>query len=210
MNVQNYTKREMNIIRAAECPDITEEEFLVLYNKAAERGESEVISLLYDRYPEITDRVFSPEFEDRHRNIADMEYLCPYPVVILSDRYTPGRVMNIVAYLTGTAEMPDAYRERLRSIPHRRVYNYVTAEYVVAYFAEPLWNSFFMGDEGLKRVLERRSIKTMEELVHRSAAYFEDYAGKNHLCEHDSCEQCQRRWMNYYKRSCYEPVPEQP
>lgn len=198
------------MIRAAECPDITEEEFLFLYNKAAGRGDSEVISLLYDRYPEITARVFCPEFEDRHRHLADMEYLCPYPVVIVSGRYTPGRVGNMVTYLTGTAEMPKAYRERLRSIPYRRVYNYVTAEYVEAYLAEPLWERFFMGDEGLKRVLECRSIKTMEELEHRSAAYFEDYAGKNRLCEHDSCEQCQRRWMNHYKRSCYEPVPQQP
>ena len=198
------------MIRAAECPDITEEEFLFLYNKAAGRGDSEVISLLYDRYPEITARVFCPEFEDRHRNLADMEYLCPYPVVIVSGRYTPGRVGNMVTYLTGTAEMPKAYRERLRSIPYRRVYNYVTAEYVEAYLAEPLWERFFVGDEGLKRVLECRSIKTMEELEYRSAAYFEDYAGKKRLCEHDSCEQCQRRWMNHYKRSCYEPVPQQP
>ena len=198
------------MIRAAECPDVTDEEFLFLYNKAAGRGESEVISLLYDRYPEISARVFSPEFEDRHRNIADMEYLCPYPVVILSDRYTPRRVMNIVSYLTGAAEMPDAYRKLLRSIPYRRVYNYVTAEYVEAYLAEPLWNGFFMGDAGLKHMLECRSIQTLEELALRSAAYFEDYAGKNHLCERESCEQCQRRWMNCYKRSCYEIVWQQP
>lgn len=194
------------MLGASDCPDITDEEFLSLYNKAAIMEEAAVVSFLCDRYPEITQRVFSPEFEDRHRDIADMEYLCRYPILIMTNRNTLGRIMNIVTYLTGKMEVPEGYRERIRTIPYRSVYNYVTAEFVEDYCGKALWDRFFMGDEGLRGMLESRSIRSMEELVERSAAYFEEYVGRHHQCERDSCEQCQRRWMENYKKACYEPV----
>lgn len=206
MNGHIYTKREMRIIGAADCPHITDEEFLSLFNKAVRLEDAEVISRLYDQYQDVARRVFSPEFEDRHRDIADMEYLCCFPILIMTKRNTSRRIMNIVAYLIGKTDVPEGYMERLQKIPYRLAYNYLTAEYVEDYLEKPLWDQFFIGDERLRHLIETRSIKDLEELFERSAAYFEGYVGRYQLCEHDSCERCQRRWMENYKKACYEPA----
>lgn len=153
---------------------ITCEEYLSIYHKSYCRNKIEVVNHLADIYPDMTVQVFSSEFEKTHGDPADREGCCPFPILLPTTRYTQGRVMDMVAYLLGQMEAPQEYAKQLcKQVPFRQVFNYFTDEYVADYCAEPLWEDFFLGQPKLHRVLELRSIGSLDELVVRAVDYFE-------------------------------------
>lgn len=103
-----------------------------------------------------------------------MECCCLFPVLLMTTRYTQARVKDMVAYLLGKLEAPHGYAKQLRElVSFRLVFNYYRDEYVADFYAALLWENYFLGQAELRRVLELRSIKSLEELVVRASDYFE-------------------------------------
>ena len=174
MKAHTYTKRELQVIKTATPLSITCEEYLAIYHKAFCRDKIQTLNHLADIYPEMAVLVFSDEFQENHGDPADMEGGCLHPVLLETTRYTQARVMDMVAYLLGKVEAPEEYAGRLRElVPFRLVFNYFTDEYVADFHAAPLWENYFLGRAELRRVLEIRSIKSLDELVVRASDYFE-------------------------------------
>lgn len=174
MKAHTYTKQERRVIRTKKPLPISCEEYLAIFHKAFCRDEIEILTHLWDTYPGIAMEVISDEFEETHGDPADMEGCCPHPVLLETTRYTQARVMDMVAYLLGRVEAPEEYARWLRElVPFRLVFNYFTDEYVADFHAAPLWENYFLGRTGLRRVLEIRSIKSLDELVVRASDYFE-------------------------------------
>lgn len=195
MKTNDYTEREWGIIRAAACGPLTDEEFHIIYNKAVCKGDEEVISLLYDCYPEAAERVFSSEFEDKHRDPAEFEGFCRHPILLMTARNTPARIADTVTYLTGTAMDAGKYREALVSmIPYKLTYNSLTCEYIEDFCGKALWEQFFLARAEYRSVIEHRSIRSYEELVERASAYFEAHMGRNHTCKDGFCSLCKAYW----------------
>lgn len=174
MKANTYTKRELHIVRSKKPLSITCEEYLAIYHKAFCRDEIQTLNHLADTYPAMVVLVISDEFEETHGDPADMEGCCPHPVLLETTRYTQARVMDMVAYLLGKVEAPEEYARRLRElVPFRLVFNYFTDEYLADFYAAPLWENYFLGRAELRRVLEIRLIKSLDELVVRASDYFE-------------------------------------
>lgn len=174
MKEPTYTKRELQIIRTKKPLPISCEEYLAIYHKAFCRGRIRILNHMVDTYPDIAELVFSDKFEETHRDPADMEGCCPFPILLSTTRYTQARVMDMVAYLLGKVEAPEKYAKLLRElVPFRLVFNYFTDEYVEDFLAAPLWENYFLGRAELRRGLEARSIRSLDELVARAADYFE-------------------------------------
>lgn len=129
---------------------------------------------LADIYPDMSELVFSDEFQENHGDPADWESVCRFPILLPTTRYTQARIMNMVAYLLGQVEAPKGYTKQLcELVPFRLVFNYFTDEYVADFRAGPLWENYFLGRSELRHVLELRSIGSLEELVIRACDYFE-------------------------------------
>lgn len=174
MKTNVYTKRELNIIRSKKPLSITCEEYLAVYHKAFCRNEIQTLNHLADIYQDMAVLVFSDEFQETHGDPADLEGDCPHPVLLETTRYTQARVMDMVAYLLGKVKAPEEYARWLHEVvPFRLVFNYFTDEFVADYHADPLWENYFWGRAELRRVLELRSIKSLDELVVRASDYFE-------------------------------------
>lgn len=174
MKAYTYTKRELQIIRTKKPLPISCEEYLSIYHKSFCRDKIKILDHLADTYPAMTEEVFSSEFEETHGDPADMDGGCRFPILLLTTRCTQGRVMDMTAYLLGRMDAPQGYAKQLRElVPFRLVFNYFTSEYVADFFAVPLWNNYFLGQAELRRVLELRSIRSLEELVERASDYFE-------------------------------------
>lgn len=174
MKTNTYTKREMRIIKSKKPLSITCEEYLAIYHKAFCRDKIQTLNHLADIYPDMAELVFSDEFEENHGDPADMEGCCWHPILLETSRYTQARVLDMVAYLLGRAEAPKEYARHLRElVPFRQVFNYFTDNYVADFLAAPLWENYFLGRAELRRVLELRSIRSLEELVFRACDYFE-------------------------------------
>lgn len=174
MKEHTYTKRELQIIRTKKSLPISCEEFLSIYQKAFCRDKIQTLNHMEDLYPDISELVFSDEFQEKHRDPADWESCCLFPVLLPTTRYTQARVMDMVAYLLGEVDAPKGYAEQLRKlVPFQLVFNYVSNKYVKNFYAAPLWDNYFMGRTELRRVLEARSIRSLEELVQRASDYFE-------------------------------------
>jgi|GEM_PF-983504 len=174
MKAHTYTKRELQIIRTKKPLPISCEEYLSIYHKSFCRNKIEILNHLTDIYPDMSELVFSDEFEETHGDPADMEGSCRFPVLLPTTRYTQARVMDMVAYLLGKVEAPNGYAKQLQNfVPFRLVFNYFTDEYVADFCAVPLWENYFLGQAELRRVLELRSIRSLDELVIRASDYFE-------------------------------------
>lgn len=174
MKTYTYTKREISIIRRKKPISILDEEFLSIYHKAYCRGRIEVLHHMCDLYPEIAEKVSSNEFQAKIHDPADQEDCYRYPIVINTTRFTQARIMNMVAYLHGQTNAPDAYIEQLLTlVPYREVFNFITEEYVKDFLAAPLWENYFLGVEDLQHAVRQRSIKSLEELVDRASEFFE-------------------------------------
>lgn len=174
MKAQTYTKRELHIIRSEKPLSITCEDYLALYHKAFCRDEIQTLNHLANVYPDMAVLVFSDEFQESHGNPADMEDCYQHPVLLDTTRYTQARVLDMVAYLLGRTKAPVKYARQLHElVPFRLVFNYFTDQYVADFLAVPLWEIYFSGRAELRRVLEKRSIKSLEELVVRACDYFE-------------------------------------
>lgn len=176
MKAYTYTKREVQIIRSKRAIEITDEEFLAVYNKAYRRDHFNYIHHLGDVYPEIQDRVFSEQFSEQHRNPADHEHEYPFPIFCPSTRNTEGRIRDMTAYLLGRRSWTKAYQRSLsRLVPYRLVFHYGLDEYVKDYDADALWKNYFKGLDELARMIERRGISNLAELEYRAMEYFEMY-----------------------------------
>lgn len=174
MKAHTYTKRELQIIRTKKPLAISCEEYLAIYHKAYCRDRIQTMNHLCGIYPEIAQEVISEEFEETHGDPADMEGCYRHPVLLETTRYTQARIMDMVAYLLGNLEAPKGYAKLLHElVPFRLVFNYFTDEYVADFRAAPLWENYFLGRAELRRVLELRSIRSLEELVVRACDYFE-------------------------------------
>lgn len=174
MKANTYTKRELKIIRTKKPLAISCEEYLAIYHKAFCRDRIQTINHLADIYPDMSELVFSDEFQENHRDPADREVCCRFPILLPTTRYTQARIMDMVAYLLGKLEAPKEYANQLHElVPFRLVFNFFTDEYVADFRAVPLWENYFLGREELRRVLELRSIGSLEELVMRACDYFE-------------------------------------
>lgn len=174
MKAHTYTKRELQIIRTKKPLSISCEEYLTIYHKAYCRDRIQTMNHLADIYPDMSELVFSDEFQENHIDPADLESGCRFPILLTTTRYTQARVMDMVAYLLGKVEAPKGYAKLLRElVPFRLVFNYFTDEYVADFRAAPLWENYFLGRAELRRVLELRSIRSLEELVVRACDYFE-------------------------------------
>ena len=174
MKAHTYTKRELKIVKTKKPLPISCEEYLALYHKAFCRGRIQTLNHMIDTYPDIAELVVSEEFEETYRDPADMESGCLFPILLSTTRYTQARVMDMAAYLLGKVEAPEKYAKLLRElVPFRLVFNYFTEEYVEDFLAAPLWENYFLGRAELRRVLEVRSIGSLDELVTRAADYFE-------------------------------------
>lgn len=174
MKAHTYTKRELQIIITATPLSISCEEYLAIYHKAFCRDEIQTLNHMADIYPEMAEQVFSDEFEETHGDPADMEGCCLHPVLLETTRYTQARVLDMVAYLLGRTKAPKEYARQLHElVPFRQTFNYFTDKYVADFLAAPLWENYFLGRAELRRVLELRSIRSLEELVFRACDYFE-------------------------------------
>lgn len=174
MKAHTYTKRELQIIRTKKPLSISCEEYLSIYHKSFCRNKIEILNHLTDIYPDMLKLVISDEFQEKHGDPADMEGCCRFPVLLPTTRYTQARVMDMVAYLLGKLKAPHGYAKQLCDlVPFRLVFNYFTDEYVADFCAVPLWEDYFLGRAELRRVLERRSIRSLDELVVRAADYYE-------------------------------------
>lgn len=184
MNQYIYTKREVQILKALSPLAITDEEFLALCHKAYRHDRMKHFRYLVDTYPDISDRVFSIDFMDQHKNTADREANYLYPILCPSNRHTEGRIKNMVCYLTGGLEWSESMQQTLyESVPYRLVFNYVIDEYVKDFDADALWDVFFLGQTQLSHMLHLRSIFSLDVLVYRAAEYFDRYG-------QSSCAEC--------------------
>lgn len=169
-----YTKREVQIIQTKRPLAITDQEFLALYHKAFLRDKISHINHLGDVYPEIESRVFSDDFIAAHNNPADREDYYPHPILCPANRNTEARIKDMVCYLTGRTDWPKSYRCQLRTVvPYRLVFNYWLDKFVRDYAADPLWESFFLGQEELSRIITLRKISGFDELTYRTMVYFD-------------------------------------
>lgn len=174
MGTYTYTKREMQIIKRKQPMDITDEEFLAVYNKAYHRNHIKYIMHLGEVYPDIEEWVFSYEFEEQHNDPADRENIYMFPILCQSGRNTEGRIRNMTAYLLGKLDWTSEFRKRLYAlVPYRLDYNYWLEEYVKNYEAVPLWEDYFKGHEELSHMIELHSISSLDELEYRASEYFE-------------------------------------
>lgn len=174
MKASTYTKRELQVITTGTPLPISCEDYLAIYHKAFCRDEIQTLNHLADVYPDMAVLVFSDEFQETHGDPADMEGCCRHPVLLETTRYTQARVMDMTAYLLGKVYAPKMYSKRLcELVSYRLVFNYFTDEYVEDFLAAPLWEIYFLGQAELRRVLEKRSIRSLEELMVRACDYFE-------------------------------------
>lgn len=174
MKAYTYTKRELQIIRTKKPLPISGEEYLSIYHKSLFRNKIQILNRLAVTYPDMTEAVFSYEFEKTHSDPADMEDCCRFPVLLPTMRYTKGKVMDMTAYLLGLVDAPQSYEKQLRElVPFQLVFNYLTYEYVADFYAVPLWDNYFLGLTELYRALKQRSIRSLEELVELASSYFE-------------------------------------
>lgn len=174
MKAHTYTKREIQIIKTKKPLSISCEEYLSIFHKAFCRNQIHILTHLWDIYPDMAKEVSSDEFEETHGDPADRESCCRFPILLPTMRCTQARIMDMVAYLLGKEEAPEEYIKRLHElVPFRLVFNYFLDEYVADFYAEPLWENYFLGLAELRRVLELRSIKSLDELIIRASDYFE-------------------------------------
>ena len=184
MKRYRYTEREAQIIQSQQPMPISNEDFLSLYHKAFMRDDIKHINHLGKVYPEIESRVFSDEFMNRHCDPADREYLYPHPILCPTNRYTIGRIKDIVCYLTGGSDWSNSFRKQLcATVPYRLVFNYWLDEYVKDYDVNALWEAFCLGQEELSSVLELRRISSLDVLAYRAREYYDRDV-------HYSCAEC--------------------
>lgn len=171
-----YTKREVQIIKTRRPLAISDEEFLSLFHKAFIRDNYTHINHLEDIYPEIAERVFSNDFIEKHENLADYEGKYIFPILCPTNRYTEGRIRDMVCYLTSAADWSGLlHRQLSTTIPYRLVFNYWLYEYVKDYDSVALWDSFFLGQDKLSKILRLRRITALDELAYRAMEYFDQH-----------------------------------
>lgn len=178
-----YTKKEIKIIIAEQPMKITDEEFLIIVHKAYDLDDIISIIHMYNIYPEIMDRVFSAEFIEKHSDPADSEERYHHPILCPTNkqRYTEGRIKDMVCYLIGDSGWNDMLFHQLQTkVPFKPFFNYLFDEYVNDYNADILWNSFFLGQKELSQVIEKRNIVDMLMLEYRTIEYYERSEKRKH------------------------------
>lgn len=186
MKKKTYTRHEINIIKSKEPMDIGDEEYLLLFNKAVNCGDIDVSTVLMEQYQDILDRTQDEDYLKRHSDPADREDYYMYPILIKTSRNTERRIENIITYLTGKMSISRRYITLLhRTVPYKEVFNYVTIKYDKDYLPEPLWSDYFLQVPEFKKIILLRSIKDLNELIQKSANYFEQYSMIGRRGEYD-------------------------
>ncbi|MDL2301020.1 hypothetical protein LJC58_01550 [Lachnospiraceae bacterium OttesenSCG-928-D06] len=137
-----------------------------------------MLNYLYDRYPEVAKQAADASIIEERSDPADKEGFCRFPILIDTRRMTEARIANMISFLIGKLEAPKHYMDLLQAkVLYQEVFNYMTNRYQRAYEPDSLWNTFFLGQEDLRSVIERRRINSLDELVYRASEYFESYGG---------------------------------
>lgn len=167
------------VTKAKSCeahPEISVEDFLIFYYKAYRRDNIEALSQLHDLFPEVAELAFDEDYIESRSDPADKEYMYRHPIVIATNRMTESRVLDMVSYLLGQVEAPGKYKDFLKTnIAFKKVFNYMIERYQRDYDKTALWDSYFMELPELRFMIERRYIRSLEELVYRASNYFEDH-----------------------------------
>lgn len=170
----NYTGKKLQIMQTTPPMDITDEEFLFLFNKAFRENDFEFIVQLELLYPEIMDRTSSFEFMEKNSNPADDEGNYVHPILCPTNRCTEGRIKDMVCYLTGGTNWPDLLLKQLQNkVAYKLVFNYLIDDYVKDYDPDELWHLFFCGHAKLFHVMQLRGITGLDILIFRAMEYFE-------------------------------------
>lgn len=151
---------------------------MFIQNRANKNLEVPVLNYLYDRYPEIAQQAADASIIEERSDPADSESFYRFPILIDTRRMTQARISNMISFLVGKLDVPTKYIDYLQThITYKEVFNYMTNRYQRAYEPESLWKEFFLEQEELRDFIERRRIKSLDELVYRAGEYFESYKG---------------------------------
>lgn len=156
---------------------ISLEDYLYYYSIAYKRDNTRAINQLCDRYPELLNKSIDYEDIERRENPYDLDVCCRHPIATNATRMTERRVLDMVAYLFSNHRAPNErqYRIALKNsgVTARRVFNYAIDRWQADYDRKELWENYFLRVEELKKRIEGRSIKSIEELEYRAAEYFD-------------------------------------
>lgn len=169
-----YIEKKYQIMQTTPLMDITDEEFLFLFNQAFRKNDFELIEHLEEFYKENMDRTANIEFMEKHRNPADKEGDYIHPILCPTNRCTEGRIKDMVCYLTGDTDWPDLILHQLQTkVSYKLVFNYLIDDYVRDYDPDELWRLFFCGQTKLFKVIQLRGITGLDLLIFRATEYFE-------------------------------------
>lgn len=87
-------------------------------------------------------------------------------------------VLRMVVYLVGSFDKEPMQERLIASVKHQVKNNCNGKAAIYNFDRQDLWDSFFMKDEAMQRIIENRRITSFEELELRTWEYVENNKGK--------------------------------